>query len=94
MKAMKSKGTKKVNKWKEKAKARSSELKFVKLELVRVKKSRVKWRSKYKGIQSTVRENKVANHCYSLEIMTLGVFYICLQKGGVLFREVIRIDFD
>jgi hypothetical protein len=73
MTAMKSKGTKKVNKWKEKAKARSSELKLVKMELVRVKKSRVKWRSKYKGIQATVRGNKVANHCYSLEIMTLGV---------------------
>jgi hypothetical protein len=73
MTAIKSKGTKKVNKWKEKAKARSSELKLVKMELVRVKKSRVKWRSKYKGIQATVRGNKVANHCYSLEIMTLGV---------------------
>jgi hypothetical protein len=73
MAAQGSKVRQKDNKWKSKSKAHSKTNKLLRMELKRVRASRIKWRESYKRLKSSQKGESVQGHPYSLELMTLGI---------------------
>lgn len=68
-----SKVRQKENKWKSKSQKYSKENKLLRMELKRVRRSRLYWRDSYKSLKLLQKDAPVKGHPYSLAFMTLGI---------------------
>mgnify|MGYP000045828204 CR=1 FL=1 len=73
IKEHKVKGNKTVSKWKDKAKARSKEIKFLKQSLRRSRQSSALWRERYVELKKCNEATPLALHYYGVEIIGLAV---------------------
>ena len=73
MAAQGSKVKQKENKWKSKSQKYSKENKLLRMELKRVRTSRIKWRTSYQSLKLRQKGEPVKGHPYRLELMTLGI---------------------